>query len=92
MNDPIRLYLDFTLVAVALFGVVAFILLDRPRMHVALLFFIALLWGIELTIVLSGSTNAPALYARAHPAISFATTVAAIAIVVTRRRNRSKPG
>ena len=85
MIDPVRVWLDATLVGVALFGVAAFILLDRPRLHIGLLFFIALLWGIELSILLSGSPSAGALYARMHPVTSFATTAAAIAIVVIRR-------
>jgi hypothetical protein len=88
VNDPIRIWLDATLAGVALFGVVAFILLDRPRLHVALLFFIALLWGIELSILLSGTPDAAAIYLRLHPAISFATTLAAVAVVVSRRFGR----
>lgn len=89
MNDPVRLYLDLAVVGVALFGAIAFILLDRPRLHVALLVLIALLWGIELTILLSGAPNAPRLYVRAHPAISIAAVIASLTIVFTRRRNRS---
>jgi hypothetical protein len=89
VNDPVRLYLDLAVVGVALFGAVAFILLDRPRLHVALLVLIALLWGIELTILLSGAPNAPRLYLRAHPAISVAAVLATLTILITRRRNRS---
>jgi len=89
VNDPVRLYLDLAVVGVALFGAIAFILLDRPRLHVALLVLIALLWGIELTILLSGAQNAPRLYLRAHPAISVAAVLATLTILITRRRNRS---
>jgi hypothetical protein len=86
VNDPFRLILDATLVGVALLGVIAFILFDRPRFHVALMFFIALAWGIELTVVLSRSPAAPGLYLRLHPLVSIATTLAAVVIVATRGR------
>jgi len=86
VNDPVRLWLDATLVGVALAGVIAFILLDRPRLHVALLLLIALLWGVELTVVTSNSAGAPQLFARLHPTITVATTLAAVAIVLSRRR------
>jgi hypothetical protein len=86
VNDPFRLGLDATLVGVALLGVMAFILFDRPRFQVGLMFFIALAWGVELTIVVSRSPIAPGLYQRLHPLVSLATTLAAVVIVATRAR------
>ncbi len=91
MNDPFRVWLDVTLVGVALLGVIAFILFDRPRLHVALFFFIALAWGIELSILLSHSLNAMPLYRQIHPLITIATTAAAISIVLTRPREPREP-
>jgi hypothetical protein len=91
VNEALRIPLDTVLVALALVGAIAFVLFDRPKLHVGLMLFVASVWGAELAIVVSHAPAAPALYERLHTPLSIATTIALLAIFVTRRPPPEQP-
>ena len=84
LNDPWHVGLDVVLVLVALIGVFLFIFFDRPRIQIALMLFIAIVWGIELTFIANGPA-AVGLLAFWHPIFAVSTACAAVAIFVLRR-------
>ncbi len=89
MNDAFRITLDIVLVALALLGAIAFVLFDRPRLHVGLMLFVASAWGAELAIVTSRDPAAPQIYTHWHTPLAALTTLALLIIFITRRRTRT---
>jgi hypothetical protein len=74
---------DVVLVGVALIGVFLFIIFERPRLQIALMLLIALVWGVELTFISNG-TRAARLVAFWHPIFAISTALAAVGIVFLR--------
>ena len=80
---------DVILVALALVGIVAFIVFDRPQVQIALMAFIALVWSVDLTFIASGA-RADALRTFWHPIFGGATALAALGILLLRRAPRRR--